>query len=206
MTTAPGGTVTQAGGRLLKRLGRSRSLVIAALIVVAGVTAAACANGTYPMDIFYEMHYAQSYGAHEPDRLSPPAGAVPITGRGVEPTSENPDNPIPGERLDEGALLFATNCVICHGPRGKGDGLVLATMEAEPYNYQIAPGLSPDLTSAQDGHAQGIEDPAVFRHITNGVLAMPRFAKLLSVEERWLLVNYIHGCLGEVGLPDCPAK
>lgn len=202
MTTPPGGTVTQTGGRLLKRLARRRRLVIAALLVVAGVTAAACANGTYPLDIFYEMHYAQSYGAHEPPRLSPPESAVPITGRGLAPA----EVPKPGEGLDEGARLFATNCVICHGPQGKGDGLVLATMKREPYEYKTIEALSPDLTSAKPGHAQSIPDETVFGWITSGVVVMPSFAKLLSEEERWLLVNYIRGCLGDVGLPDCPAK
>ena len=205
MTTAAGGSVMQTGTRLLKRLAGSRRLVIAALLVVAGVTAAACANGTYPLDIFYEMHYAQSYGAHEPPRLSPPESAVPITGKALA-TAENP---IPGARVDEGARLFATNCVICHGSQGRGDGLVLVTMQ-EKYGYKTldALGVSPDLTSSVEvGHAQSLSDKGVFDWITNGTgFVMPSFAKLLSVEERWLLVNYIDRCLDEVGLPDCPAK
>jgi len=205
LTTATGGTVTQTGGRLLKKLAGSRRLVMAAILVVVGVTAAACANGTYPLDFFYEMHYAQSYGAHEPPRLSPPEGAVPITGRGSATT----ENPIAGTRFDEGAQLFVTNCVICHGPAGRGDGKVLVTMQ-QKYGYETlsALGLSSDLTSsAAVGHAQSLDDKGVFDWITNGTgFVMPSFAKLLSVEERWLLTNYIHGCLGDMGLPDCPAR
>jgi mono/diheme cytochrome c family protein len=31
----------------------------------------------------------------------------------------------------------------------------------------------------------------LYTWITNGATVMPAFSKLLSVEERWLLVNYI---------------
>ena len=35
-----------------------------------------CAQGSYPLDIFYEMHYQKSFKAHEPPRLSVPETAV----------------------------------------------------------------------------------------------------------------------------------
>ena len=132
---------------------RRRLPLLAGLLVVLGVVAAGCANGTYPLDLFYEMHYQQSFGAHEPPRLTVPEGAVPVTGKELFGT----ENPIPpGERLEEGARLYATNCAFCHGATGKGDnpelqGPVLRIMR-EKYNYpQSNPTkdytITPDLTA-----------------------------------------------------------
>ena len=175
-----------------KRVRRVSPLLVILLVLLGGV-AAGCANGTYPLDLFYEMHYQQSYHSHEPPRLSVPKGAVPITGRDVLAT----ENPIPGQRVDEGARLFAANCVFCHGVTGKGDnpqlqGPVLRIMR-DKFNYpQSNPTkdytITPDLTA---DFVKDQADVALFAWITNGVTVMPPFDKLLTVEERWLLVNYI---------------
>ena len=178
-------------GRLVNRLlfpSRLRSGGLPALVLLAllGAVASACANGTYPLDIFYEMHYQQSYASHEPPRLSPPASAVPITGRPVLPT----ENPIPGQRVEEGGRLFQANCVFCHGVDGKGTGEVLKVMR-QKYNYGTEERrytITPDFT---DDFVKNQEDISLFGWITNGVTVMPSFDKLLTVEERWLLVNYI---------------
>ena len=178
----------------IARLGRIRLPLGAKLLVIfvlLAAVAAGCANGTYPLDIFYEMHYQQSYKSHEPPRLWAPEGAVPVTGRPIFET----DNPIRGQRVDEGKVLFMANCVFCHGETGNGEdpelqGEVLRIMrvkhgygtEAQPYT--ITPDLTSDFVKDQN-------DLALFGWITNGVTVMPRFNKLLTVEERWLLVNYI---------------
>ncbi|SVA68605.1 uncharacterized protein METZ01_LOCUS121459, partial [marine metagenome] len=38
----------------------------------------ACAQGTYPVDFFPEMHYQDSYHSQQPPRLDIPIGSVPI--------------------------------------------------------------------------------------------------------------------------------
>jgi mono/diheme cytochrome c family protein len=156
--------------------------------LLAAFFATGCANGTYPLDIFYEMHYQQSYGVQEPPRISVPRNAVPVTGRVLFGT----ENPIPGQRVEEGARLFAANCAFCHGATGKGDGPVLGVMR-DRYNYpQRNPNgdytITPDLTS---DFVAGQPDVGLFAWMTSGVTVMPSFARVLSVEERWLLVNYI---------------
>ena len=178
------------GSRLWSRVGKASGAKLLAIVALVAVVAAGCANGTYPLDFFYEMHYQQIYQSHEPPRLSPPASAVPVTGRDLPSTT----NPIEGQRAEEGERLFQTNCVICHGTGGKGDGLVLQKFLVGKYGYQYAPDLSPDLTSTEGaGFAARIPDGQVFAWITAGVSngLMPSFSKLLTVEERWLLVNYI---------------
>ena len=176
-------SVPGAWGRL--KMGRVCTL---AVLLLLSIGLAGCASGTYPLDYFYEMHYQQSYQSHEPPRLSPPAEAVPITGKELIGT----ENPIAGQRVEEGAKLFAANCVFCHGAQGKGDGPVLLTMKGT-YNYpQSNPAgdytITPDLTAE---FVRNQADVGLLAWITNGVTVMPSFDKLLTVEERWLLVNYI---------------
>jgi mono/diheme cytochrome c family protein len=167
-----------------------RPLFLAGILLLAAFLAG-CANGTYPVDLFYEMHYQQSYKVHEPPRVSVPTGAVPITGRQIT-TAENP---VPGQGIEEGARLFAANCAFCHGVTGNGkdpvlQGPVLRIMrEGYGYGTDARPyTITPDLTSQE---VVDLPDVTIFGWITNGVTVMPSFDKLLTVEERWMLVNYI---------------
>ena len=120
------------------------------------------------------------------------------------------ENPIPGQGLQAGAALFAINCVICHGTSGNGEdpvlqGQVLKTMR-EWYNYPASnPSgdyiLTPDLPSDT---VRDQSEVTTFGWISGGVSVgvMPAFQKLLTVEQRWWLVNYIRGCL----IDDAPGE
>ena len=68
--------------RLRRRL-LSTPVRFALLAFIASLIAVGCAEGSYPVDIFYEMHYQPSHHSQQPPRLMPPAGAVPITGKDV---------------------------------------------------------------------------------------------------------------------------
>lgn len=37
--------------------------------------------------------------------------------------------------LDKGQQLYATNCQLCHGQNGKGDGLAAAALNPKPADY-----------------------------------------------------------------------
>ncbi len=181
------------GASVFSRLSKGRTLVLSSLIlVVVALAAAGCASGTYPVDIFYEMHYQQSYGPHEPPVLSAPAGSVPITGVQLS-TGENPFTP-GGSVLAAGEYIYSTNCVFCHGAQGLGDGPVLKTMKedfgygTDSQPYTITPNL-------QDSYVVDQTDAGIYGWITNGVTVMPSFAKLLSVDDRWRAVTYIRACL-----------
>ena len=182
-------------------------MVVLALILLLGALAAGCARGTYPLDIFYEMHYQQSYSSHEPPRLSPPEGAVPVTGKELPIESLSSEelsqlnNPFlrDGVRrsVENGERLFAVNCAICHGPLGGGDGEVLNIMR-EDYGYQVK--LDPNLTGLVSMTDQTLfaimtDRSAVFPGIEGWV--MPQFQGLLAADERWMLVNYIRVLQGE---------
>ncbi len=180
---------------------RASTVPLLALVALLAV-AAGCANGTYPLDFFYEMHYQQSYQSHEPPRLSPPSAAVPVTGKDLSLLTltreellalENPRVGPDGTRqgLETGKRLFQVNCAMCHGSLGEGDGKVLEIMRQD-YGYQVK--LDPDLTtlgSTTDATLFGIisDRDLVFSGIEGWV--MPQFRRLLTDDERWMLVNYI---------------
>lgn len=162
-----------------------------------------CAQGTYPIDFFYEMHYQPSHHSQEPPRLMPAPGSVPITGKEVplelDPGSlDTITNPMPGQGIEHGRQLFSINCAMCHGSEGLGDGQVLKTM-IEKYDY--TPKLNVNLTLV---NVFGYSDGKLYATITNRDLrqeiknlepgtnvVMPQFHKLLTSDERWMIVNYL---------------
>ena len=142
--------------------------------LLGSLAALSCTQGTYPVDIFYEMHYQQSYKSHDPPRLSSPASAVAFF-PGPKSTSFN-----------TGEHLFVVNCSMCHGLDAKGTGPVLTKLTS---TYGYTPLVTPDLTTLL---------PAA---ITAFLLAterpfgpdsvMPPFGKLLSADERQAIADYI---------------
>lgn len=167
---------------------RARLSLVALVALVLLLAATACVGtGVYPVDIFYEMHYQQSFEEGEPPRKSSPADAVPITGvvtKLYAPGEVPANNPLPRTQanLQEGARLFAVNCSMCHGAQGKGDGEVGRRLVK--WNYAAPPDLTGAPTvNRTDGDIYGI--------ITNGIFVMPSFARLLTPEERWQIVWHL---------------
>ena len=143
------------------------------IALAMGLAAAGCSQGSYPVDIFYEMHYQQSYKSYEPPRLSPPESSVPWF---AGPTSTS---------FNTGQHLYTVNCSMCHGSSGKGDGPVLQTM-IKKYGYQVKadPDLSGNLVAS-------FPDGVIEAFMVNGIDVMPNFTKLLSAEERRSIIQYI---------------
>ena len=151
------------------------------------MAAAGCSQGSYPLDIFYEMHYQPSYKAHEPPRLSAPESAVPFY-----------PAPRATSFAGDGQHLYEVNCSMCHGPGAKGDGPVLQRMK-DVYGY--VPALDPDLTSppVMSMGTEGIEG-----FMFSGVVVMPNFSKLLSKEEMRLIAEHVVFCLQGTQPQSCP--
>ena len=146
------------------------------LSMVAGLAAMACSQGSYPLDIFYEMHYQQSYKSQEPPRIAGVGSAVAWFPETESTTSFGAD----------GQHLFQVNCSMCHGPLGKGDGPVLQKLINE-YGYQ--PLVNPDLTSLPGGEA------LLMGFMGSGVNVMPNFSKLLTHDEQVAIAEYVTGTL-----------
>lgn len=84
-----------------------------------------------------------------------------------------------------------TNCVTCHGPGGKGDGVAAAALNPKPADW-----TSDKMKKEADG--------TLFCKISNGRGPMPPW-KHLPDKERWDLVSYVRSLQG--GPPaKAPAK
>ena len=139
-----------------------------------GILVVGCSQGSYPVDIFYEQHYQQSYRSHEPPRLIGVADAVAFY------------PPIVSTVTNTGADLFRVNCQMCHGADAQGTGPVLAKMIE---NYEYEPIVSPNITNRPVSFiASRLE--AETRPLGPSSV-MPPFGKLLSEAERNAIAKYI---------------
>ena len=158
------------------RFRRAPRLYLYGIALLVGLLAVAgCSQGSYPLDIFYEMHYQPSYKAHEPPRLSAPASAVPFY-----------PAPRATSFAGDGRHLFQVNCSMCHGAGAKGDGPVLQRMEG---TYGYIPLVPTDLTPFPPDAIVGFLSQSSRPFGPQSI--MPPFAKLLSSEERRLIAEYI---------------
>ena len=85
--------------------------------------------------------------------------------------------------ISNGAAIYAKNCVSCHGPQGKGNGIVAKTFNPPPADLLTEPHTAK--------HTAG----DFFHWLTYGIknTGMPGFSGNLSEEDRWDVVNYMHG-------------
>lgn len=151
--------------------------------------------GSYPVELFQEMHYQQTYKAQEPPRIGPPEDSVPVQGSAVVlpddvRTLVNPVARTP-QTLRAAAWLYQINCAACHGPAAGGDGkagehLVEHGSTAPPaFDSDRVRRLSPGETFASISNGFGIVPNS------GGLTRMPAFGKLLSDEDRWAIVHLI---------------
>ena len=97
-----------------------------------------CTQGSYPVDIFYEMHYQQSYKSGEPPRLSAPESSV----------AWYPPPEATAFGAETGEHLYSINCSMCHGNGGQGDGPVVQKLKVV-YGYK--PVIDPPIITGQSG-------------------------------------------------------
>ncbi|MCF6181188.1 cytochrome c [Lutibacter sp.] len=90
------------------------------------------------------------------------------------------ENPLKGntDAIKKGKKLFTSMCVICHGAKGKGDGIAGAALNPKPANF-----TSKTVQAQSDG--------VLFWKLTNGNAPMASYKELLTEEQRWQLVNYL---------------
>ena len=90
-------------------------------------------------------------------------------------------NPTPrnAASISRGAAIWRRTCAVCHGPEGRGDGPVTASLPRKPKDLtRIArPPIFPDGVLAY--------------RIANGGVVMPAWAGVLSEQDIWDLVNFI---------------
>ena len=115
------------------------------------------------------------------------AGTVPITGGEADwsaewsvlntTTADKLANPLAGQPASErGDTLFHTNCAVCHGNVGAGDG---------PVGPKVA---APSLLTPR---AMGYSDGYLYSMIRYGRGVMPRYGERIRGQARWEVVNYV---------------
>lgn len=89
-------------------------------------------------------------------------------------------NPLQGnaEASEAGKKIYVQFCVVCHGAKGKGDGIAGMSLNPKPANH-----------TSQKVQAQS--DGAIFWKITTGKPPMAAYKGILTDTQRWQLVNYI---------------
>ncbi len=89
-------------------------------------------------------------------------------------------NPLKGnvQATKEGKKLYDSMCAVCHGNKGRGDGVAGMALNPRPANFTKS--VVQDQT-----------DGEIYWKITNGRLPMAAYKDILTEEQRWQLVNYL---------------
>lgn len=88
-------------------------------------------------------------------------------------------NPLPRtkEVLMRGQAMFNTYCIVCHGPNGEGDGLVVPKIPRPP--------------SLQSDKIMKYADGSIYYIIMRGQNIMPSYASQIAMNDRWAIIHYI---------------
>ena len=86
--------------------------------------------------------------------------------------------PVTQELLDRGEQRYKVFCIVCHGPVGNGDGMVVRRGFPKPPTYH-----DDRLRGAPDGH--------FFDVISNGWGKMNSYGSQIPAADRWAIVAYI---------------
>ena len=89
-------------------------------------------------------------------------------------------NPLKGkaDAVTAGKKIYGTYCVVCHGDKGKGDGIAAAGLNPRPADHSAA-----KFQSQSDG--------AIYWKLTTGRAPMASYDKTLTVTQRWQVINYM---------------
>lgn len=189
---APERALPRWGARAV-RMGRTLALGVVALAVTG------CTDwALYDLDVAWGgipalgmLRGSVAYDPYELPRLPAP-GAVSLEtpGREVLPAFTqlqldsvgavlvNPLTATP-EVLALGQQVYETQCTVCHGPQGAGDGTVVG-----PGKYPFAPPINGAATAARsDGYMYGV--------IRVGRGLMPAYGERVHHLERWATVLYL---------------
>jgi mono/diheme cytochrome c family protein len=88
-------------------------------------------------------------------------------------------NPLPrtADVLGRGQRVFMTYCVVCHGPKGDGQGYIVPKFPMPPSL------LSVKVSNWPDGR--------IYHVITRGQNLMPSYASQILPEDRWAVIHYV---------------
>lgn len=123
------------------------------------------------VEIFPDMARAVSVQSFSGEMRPPVAGTIQYHTVASRPAAGAP-------ALARGATVYANFCLPCHGPVGRGDGLVAQRGFPAP----------PSLLAA---NARKITDEQIFRILTFGQKNMPSYASQIDPGDRWRAIAYV---------------
>jgi mono/diheme cytochrome c family protein len=117
-----------------------------------------------------------------PNLSAPVATTIDATGNTLVSSFPNDIDefpiPVTKELIDRGQDRFNIYCIVCHGPVGNGDGMIVRRGFSKPPTYH-----DDRLRNAPVGH--------FFDVMTNGWGKMNSYAYQLQPADRWAIVAYI---------------
>jgi mono/diheme cytochrome c family protein len=162
---------------VLKRL-----IIVLGLVITPLLIGLLFAYDVIKVDWLSFMEVQPSFKAQR-DPLPLPPDSVPVQGAAYIPAVGEPVNPNPGDAasIQRGKTQYETNCLICHGVKGDGNG---------PFSVFLQKKKPANLLQ---GNALTKSDGYIFVTITNGVQdAMPSLKENLpTAAMRWDVVNYV---------------
>lgn len=180
---------------------RAIAVALAAAAASAGCTEIENAIAKVPFLAF--MHTSPSFDPYEAPRPAP-ANSVPVRdpfgpapyARGntqadlldLASRSRNPYAANDSLVLAHGRIYYDRFCVVCHGPRGAGDGTILG-----PGRFPFAPSL---ITPTMAGYS----DEYIYAVVRQGRGLMPAYGPRMTEAQRWQVVSYVRS-LASTGGP-----
>jgi mono/diheme cytochrome c family protein len=146
------------------------------------------------LEFMPDMAYGPRLAAQHEDPLRPgePVMRNPVPGtvpRGYTPyrfaqadtaqAMAELTNPLPrtADVLGRGQRVYMTYCVVCHGPKGDGQGYIVPKFPMPP------PLFSDKVRNWPDGR--------IYHIITRGQNLMPSYASQILPEDRWAAIHYV---------------
>lgn len=155
------------------------------LIMGALVSCAGAGSNRTTFEYMPDMADSKAIKAQEDPRM-PVAGSIsqnfvpyPFTADEGDIAGAVLKNPLPQTRsiYSQGQNLYNTYCIVCHGPTGKGDGLIVP-------KFPMPPTLHSEKVSQWS-------DGRMFHAMTMGQNLMPSYASQVFPLERWAIIHYV---------------
>jgi mono/diheme cytochrome c family protein len=145
-----------------------------------------CRRDSPTMVYMPDMVYSPALKAQQPGAERPPVPGTVSRDFQSYPYAKDPEkagkelvNPLrPTKKvLLRGRQVFNTNCIVCHGPTGMGDGPIVPKF--------------PRPQSLQSDKVRGWPDGSIYHVITMGQNLMPGYASQIDPADRWAVIHYV---------------
>jgi mono/diheme cytochrome c family protein len=128
---------------------------------------------------FFHQHSSPDWVNNLPKQEeAAPAASAPAPQAAAEAKDPWVSTP---ELVARGEVVYKTNCALCHGEKGMGDGPAGAALNPKPRNYTLGKWK------------QGNSIIALFNTVTHGIpgSSMAAYESVLPEADRWAVVNYV---------------